>query len=63
VSTGRDLSKGGWIPELHRFQEHFRDGCKIVVYGGQKCDSIFFEERVDAPKRINLVFDEIDTIT
>ena len=29
--TGIDLTSGGGIPELNRFQEHFRD-YKIIVY-------------------------------
>jgi hypothetical protein len=56
--TGIDLSSSGGIPELERFQEHFRDQYKIVVYGGLNCDSIYFEGRVDAPKRLNLLLDD-----
>jgi hypothetical protein len=61
-TTGIDLSKGGRLPELQSFQEHFRNRYKIVVYGGLNCDLIFFEGRIDGPKSINLFLDEIDTI-
>jgi hypothetical protein len=59
-TTGIDLSNGGGIPELQSFQEHFRDRYTIVVYGRMNCDSIFFEGRVDAPKRINLLLDYVN---
>jgi hypothetical protein len=57
-TTGIDLSKIGGIPELERFQYHFRDQYKIVVYGGLNCYSIYFEGQVDALKRLNLLLDE-----
>jgi hypothetical protein len=57
-TTGIYLSNGGRIPELERFQEHFRDQYKIVVYGVLNCDSIYFEGRVDAPKILNLLLDD-----
>jgi hypothetical protein len=59
-TIGIDLSNGGGIPELERFQDHFRDQYKIVVYGGLNCDSIYFEGQVDAPKRLNLLLDEVN---
>ena len=36
--TGLDLSKGGGISELLKFQEHFRQ-YKITVYRGLACES------------------------
>jgi hypothetical protein len=57
-TTGIDLSRGGELPELQSFQEHFRDRYKIVVYGGRNCDPIVFEGRVVAAKSINLLLDE-----
>jgi len=45
-TTGIDLSKGAGIPELLRFQEHFRE-YKIVVYQGLNCEDIMIEGQVD----------------
>jgi hypothetical protein len=59
-TTGIDLSNGGGIPELERFQDHFHDQYKIVVCGCLNCDSIYFEGRVDAQKRLNLLLDEVN---
>jgi hypothetical protein len=42
ATTGIDLSGGGGIPELKKFQEHFRD-YKITVYQGLACEDIMFE--------------------
>jgi len=47
--TGIDLTNGGGIPELNRFQEHFRD-YKIVVFHGLGCDDIMYEGQVDSSK-------------
>ena len=58
-TTGIDLSNGGGIPELERFQDHFGDQYKIVVYTGLNCDAIMFEGLVDSPKRINLLYDDV----
>jgi hypothetical protein len=58
--TGIDLSNGGGIPELTRFQEHFRQ-YKIVVYHGSSCDDIMFEGRVDSSKRLNLLYDHVES--
>jgi len=58
-TTGIDLSKCVGIPELIRFQEHFRD-YKIVVYQGLGCDEIMFEGQVDSCKRLNLLNDDIE---
>jgi hypothetical protein len=57
-ATGVDLSQGGGIPELESFQQYFHDRYKIVVYTGLRSDSITYEGQVNAPKRINLLFDE-----
>ena len=58
-TTSIDLSKEAGIPELVRFQEHFRQ-YKIVVYRGQSCEDIMFEGRVDSPKRLNILYDEVE---
>ena len=39
-TTGIDLSTGGGIPELMRFQEHFKE-YRIVVFGGLNCEDNF----------------------
>ena len=39
-TTGVDLSRGGGVPELMRFQEHFKE-YRIVVFGGLNCEDIF----------------------
>jgi hypothetical protein len=57
-TTGLDLSNCGRIPELERFQDHFRDQYNTVVYGGLNCDSIYFEGLVDEPKRLSILLDE-----
>jgi hypothetical protein len=54
------LSHGGGLPQLESFQKYFRDKYNIVVYTGLNCDSIMYEGRVDAPKRLNLLFDEVE---
>ena len=41
AETGISLDNGGGIPELQRFQDHFRQ-YKIVVYTGLNCDEIMF---------------------
>ena len=40
------LDNGGGIPELERYQEHFRQ-FKIVLYTGLNCDQIMFEGLVE----------------
>ena len=57
--TGIDLTRGGGIPELTRFQEHFRQ-YKIVVYHGLSCDDIMFEGQTDSSKRLNLLYDDVE---
>ena len=59
IATGIDLSNGGGIPELFRFQEHFRQ-YKVVVYHGLSCDDIMFEGQVDSSKRLNLLYDDVE---
>jgi len=58
-STGIDLSNGAGIPDLVRFQEHFRE-YKIVVYHGLSCEDIMFEGQVDSTKRLNILYDDIE---
>jgi len=55
-TTGIDLSNGAGIPELVRFQEHFR-GYKKVVYRCLRREDMMFEGQFDSPKRIILLFD------
>ena len=38
-TTGIDLSLGGGVPELLRFQEHFKE--YRIVFGGLNCEDIF----------------------
>jgi len=57
-TSGIDLSNGGGIPELMRFQEHFRQ-YKIIVYHGLSCDDIMFEGQVDPSKRLN-IYDDVE---
>ena len=54
-TTGIDLANGAGIPELVRFQEHFRQ-YKIVVYRGVSCEDIMFEGQVDSPKGLNILY-------
>ena len=42
AATFISLANGGGIPELERFQDHFRQ-YKIVVYTGLNCDEIMLE--------------------
>ena len=58
-TTGIDLSTGGGIPELMRFQEHFKE-YRIVVLGGLNCEDIYFDGQVESEKRINLVYDDVN---
>jgi len=51
-----DLTRDGGIPELNRFQEHFRD-YKIVVYQRPGWDDIMYEGQVDPSKHLNLHYD------
>jgi len=47
------------IPELNRFQEHFRD-YKIFVYEGLGCYDIMYEGQVDSSKHLNLLYDDVE---
>jgi hypothetical protein len=58
-ASGIDLKNGAGIPELIRFQEHFRREFNIVVYASLHCDSVMFQGQYDSDKRINLLFDEV----
>ena len=57
--TGIDKTRGGGIPELNRFKEHFRD-YKIFVYQGLGCDDIMYEGQVDSFKHLNLLYDDVE---
>ena len=59
AKTGLDLSEGGAIPELLKFQELFRE-YRITVYQVLACEDIIFEGQVDSPKRINLLYDDVE---
>jgi len=62
-TTGIDLSNGAGIPELVRFQKHFRD-YRIVVCQGLSCDDLMVEGPVESAKRINYcTMTSKDTIT
>jgi len=43
AETGLDLSKGGGISELIKFQENFRQ-YEVTVYQGLACEDIIYEE-------------------
>jgi hypothetical protein len=58
ATTGIDLTNGGGIPELIRFQEHFKE-YRIVVFGGLNCEDITFDGQVQSEKRINLLYDDV----
>jgi len=58
-TTGIDLSRGGGVPDLIRFQEHFKE-YRIVVFGGSNCEDIYFDGGVESEKRINLVYDDVN---
>jgi hypothetical protein len=47
--TGIDLTNGGGIPELTRFQEHFKD-YRIVGYGVLDSDTIIFDGQIESKK-------------
>jgi hypothetical protein len=53
MMTGIDLTHEGGIPELIKFQEHFKD-YRIVVFGGLYCEDIVFDGQVKFQKIINL---------
>jgi len=57
-TTGVDLSRGGGVPDLMRFQEYFKE-YRIVVFRGLNCADIYFDGKVESEKRINLVYDDV----
>jgi hypothetical protein len=57
-TTGINLDNGGGIPELIKFQEHFKE-YRIVVYEGMNCDQILFDGQNEEPKCLNLLFDDV----
>ena len=46
------------MPELIRFQEHFKE-YRIIVFAGSYCEDIYFDGGVESEKRINLVYDAV----
>ena len=53
------LAKTGWgIPELIKYQEHFRD-YNIIVYQGLAWEDIMLEGQVESPKGIILLSDDV----
>jgi hypothetical protein len=58
ATKGINLENGGGIPELMKFQEHFKE-FRIVVFGGLNCDDIVFDGQVEYEKRINLLYDDV----
>jgi hypothetical protein len=56
-TTGLDLTNGGGIPGLTRFQEHFKE-YRIVLYGDLNCEDIVFDGQTESEKRINLLHDD-----
>ena len=50
------------MPELMQFQEHF-NGYRIVVFGGLDCEDIYFDGQVESEKRINLLYDDVVTLS
>ena len=50
-TTGIDLSTGGGVPELMRFQEHFKE-YRIVVFGGLNCEDIIFDGQVESENEL-----------
>jgi hypothetical protein len=60
-TTGINLQNGGGIHELERFQDHFGQ-YKIVVYTVLNCDSIMYEGQVETSERINLLYDDSQSL-
>ena len=54
------MSNRAGIPELVRFQEHFRLQ-KIFFYHGLSREDPMFDGQVEPPKRINLLYDDVET--
>jgi hypothetical protein len=58
ATTGIDLTNGGGIPELIKFQEHFKE-YRIGVFAGLNCKDLVFDGQVQSEKRINLLYDDV----
>ena len=54
-----DLSNGAGIHEIFTLQEYFRE-YRIIVYHGLSCEDVKFEGLVDAFKRINLHYENVE---
>ena len=61
-TTGIDLKNGAGIPELTRFQEHLYE-YKFVVYSELNYESMVYQGHAECEKRINLLFDEVTTLS
>jgi hypothetical protein len=48
-ATGIDLKDGGGIPELTKFQEHFKE-YRIIIYDELHCEDIVFDGQVESEK-------------
>jgi len=59
ATTVIDLSNGGGIADLIRFQEYFKE-YRIVVFRGLNCEDIMFDGQVVSEKRINLLYDNVE---
>ena len=59
AETGLDLSEGGVISQLIKFQVHLRQ-YKITVYQGLACEDIIFEGQVVSTKKISLIYDDVE---
>jgi hypothetical protein len=49
--TGIDLTNGGGIPKLIKFQEHFKE-YRIVVFGGLNCKYLVFDGQVESEREL-----------
>jgi hypothetical protein len=58
ATTGINLTNGGVIPELIKFQEHFKES-RIVVLWGLNCKDLVFDGLVESEKLINLLYDDV----
>jgi hypothetical protein len=58
ATTGIDLTNGGGIPELIKFQEHFKV-YRIVAFRGSNCKDLVFDGQIESEKRINLLYDGV----
>jgi hypothetical protein len=57
MMTDIDLTDGGDIPELMKFQEHFKD--YRIVFGELNCEDLVFDGQVESEKRIKLLYDDV----